>query len=247
MSKAAHSFWLDGGYDRDSVEACPHHPVHSWVTLRLGDVLENPRDPDEHMVISNAKPPGRRTKVERARLTEQARKMRAEGHAYEVIGPALGISPFTAAIYAPGGAVTQSLGGAPAARKRKRVRMAGEIRAARERVEQKERDRNRREAQAELERCDRSGLKPSWYPASVRQQSIDTSPASQTVIDELITEQKADDRWACSPFKRRTGWMASLDAPLTSDGYTKLDVLAAETGAVECEDDALAALMGERP
>jgi hypothetical protein len=51
VSKAADSFWLDGGYDRESVEACPHHPVHSWVTLRLGDVLENPRDPDERMVI----------------------------------------------------------------------------------------------------------------------------------------------------------------------------------------------------
>ena len=50
-TKAPGQFWLDGGYDRESVEACPYHPVHSWVTLRLGDVLENPRDPDEHMVI----------------------------------------------------------------------------------------------------------------------------------------------------------------------------------------------------
>jgi hypothetical protein len=44
-------FWLDGGYDRDIVEACPHHPFHHWVTLRLGDVLQHPRDPDERMVI----------------------------------------------------------------------------------------------------------------------------------------------------------------------------------------------------
>lgn len=50
-SKAAHPFWLDGGYDRESVEACPYHPRHNWIVLRLGDVLENPYDPDERMCI----------------------------------------------------------------------------------------------------------------------------------------------------------------------------------------------------
>lgn len=50
-TKAAHPFWLDGSYDRESVEACHYHPAHNWITLRLGDVLENPRDPDERMVI----------------------------------------------------------------------------------------------------------------------------------------------------------------------------------------------------
>ena len=50
-SKARDTFWLDGGYDRESVEACPYHPAHCWVTMRLGDVLTNPRDPDERMVI----------------------------------------------------------------------------------------------------------------------------------------------------------------------------------------------------
>lgn len=31
--KAAHPFWLDGGYDRESVEACHYHPAHNWITL----------------------------------------------------------------------------------------------------------------------------------------------------------------------------------------------------------------------
>lgn len=46
-------FWLDGGYDRDLVEACRYHPVHRWIVLRLGDVLAPAafRDPDELMVI----------------------------------------------------------------------------------------------------------------------------------------------------------------------------------------------------
>lgn len=50
---APHPFWLDGGYDRDAVEACPYHPFHHWIVLRLGDVLEPDacRDPDERMVI----------------------------------------------------------------------------------------------------------------------------------------------------------------------------------------------------
>jgi hypothetical protein len=46
-------FWLDGGYDRESVEACPHHPDHDWWEFRLGDVIEPDRlrDPDNRMVI----------------------------------------------------------------------------------------------------------------------------------------------------------------------------------------------------
>jgi hypothetical protein len=39
VSLAPHPFWLDGGYDFESVQACPHHPNHEWVTVRLGDVL----------------------------------------------------------------------------------------------------------------------------------------------------------------------------------------------------------------
>lgn len=50
-SLAKHPFWLDGGYDRDCVEACRLHPFHAWVTLRLGDVLRDPRDPDELFTI----------------------------------------------------------------------------------------------------------------------------------------------------------------------------------------------------
>lgn len=48
---ASHSFWLDGGYDFESVLACKYHPNHKWITLRLGDVLINPLDPDDLMVI----------------------------------------------------------------------------------------------------------------------------------------------------------------------------------------------------
>lgn len=50
-SLAKNSFWLDGGYDRESVEACKYHPNHKWIVLRLSDVLENPIDPEAHMVI----------------------------------------------------------------------------------------------------------------------------------------------------------------------------------------------------
>jgi len=52
--KARSPFWLDGGYDRDSVEACPYHPDHRWWTFRVGDVLENCRNPDELMTICAA-------------------------------------------------------------------------------------------------------------------------------------------------------------------------------------------------
>ena len=46
-------FWLDGGYDRDQVEACPKHPVHDWWIFRLGDVCAegSVHDPDEMMVV----------------------------------------------------------------------------------------------------------------------------------------------------------------------------------------------------
>lgn len=50
---APHPFWLDGGYDFDAVQACPHHPAHEWITVRLGDVLREGamRDPDELMTL----------------------------------------------------------------------------------------------------------------------------------------------------------------------------------------------------
>jgi hypothetical protein len=48
---APHPFWLDGGYDFHNVAACRYHPTHWWVDLRMGDVLANPRDPDEHLTI----------------------------------------------------------------------------------------------------------------------------------------------------------------------------------------------------
>lgn len=38
--KAKRTFWLDGGYDFDSVRGCPHHPEHKWWTFWLSDVLE---------------------------------------------------------------------------------------------------------------------------------------------------------------------------------------------------------------
>jgi hypothetical protein len=54
--KATDSFWLDGGYDRDQVEACPKHPVHDWWIFRLADVMHpdwmrGRRDQDERMVV----------------------------------------------------------------------------------------------------------------------------------------------------------------------------------------------------
>jgi len=50
-TKAKMPFWLDGGYDRKVVEACPYHPEHRWWTFRLGDVLESPGNPDEMFTI----------------------------------------------------------------------------------------------------------------------------------------------------------------------------------------------------
>lgn len=53
-TKAKHSFWLDGGYDRAIVEACIYHPMHRWWVFRVGDVVENCWRPDERMVICAA-------------------------------------------------------------------------------------------------------------------------------------------------------------------------------------------------
>lgn len=50
-TKAQHTFWLDGGYDRDQVDACPHAPRHAWRTVRVGDAVENVYDPDELLTI----------------------------------------------------------------------------------------------------------------------------------------------------------------------------------------------------
>lgn len=51
MSLAKTAFWLDGGYDFESVQACPYHPQHKWITLRLGDVLKHPGNPDERLTL----------------------------------------------------------------------------------------------------------------------------------------------------------------------------------------------------
>jgi len=55
--KSDRPFWLDGGYDFDSVQACRYHPAHKWMTVRLGDVLEefaHGRNPDERLTICAA-------------------------------------------------------------------------------------------------------------------------------------------------------------------------------------------------
>lgn len=57
MSKAAQPFWLDGGYDFDSVKACRYHPRHKWITIRIGDVLIEGAygcSPDERLTICAA-------------------------------------------------------------------------------------------------------------------------------------------------------------------------------------------------
>ena len=55
MSEGTAKFWLDGGYDRELVEACRLHPDHGWETLRLGDILRPdelpPHSPDEPMTV----------------------------------------------------------------------------------------------------------------------------------------------------------------------------------------------------
>ncbi len=51
MSKTKRRLWLDGGYDRNEVEACHYHPAHRWIVLRVGDVHPQPHAPDELMVI----------------------------------------------------------------------------------------------------------------------------------------------------------------------------------------------------
>ena len=43
--------WLDGGYDRDEVEACRYHPDHAWIVQRVGAMVEYPRDPDELLTV----------------------------------------------------------------------------------------------------------------------------------------------------------------------------------------------------
>ena len=54
MSLARHPFWLDGGYDREEVEACRFHPAHRWWVFKVGEVIDcerSGRDPNEWMVI----------------------------------------------------------------------------------------------------------------------------------------------------------------------------------------------------
>ncbi len=52
-SLSRHKFWLDGGYDFDSVKGCRHHPNHRWITVRLGDVIREGGcgNPDELMTF----------------------------------------------------------------------------------------------------------------------------------------------------------------------------------------------------
>lgn len=40
-------FWLDGGYDRDLVEACRAHPNHEWNTVLMKQIDAGYRWPDE--------------------------------------------------------------------------------------------------------------------------------------------------------------------------------------------------------
>jgi hypothetical protein len=55
VSLATRKFWLDGGYDRESVYGCPHHPNHRWWTFWLSDVLvPNAYGTDERMIICSA-------------------------------------------------------------------------------------------------------------------------------------------------------------------------------------------------
>lgn len=51
--EAGQKFWLDGGYDRELVDACPAAPEHDWWIFRLGDVVKHERwqNSDEHMVV----------------------------------------------------------------------------------------------------------------------------------------------------------------------------------------------------
>lgn len=53
MSLAPGPFWLDGGYDRATVDGCPHAPAHRWWEFHLGDVIQASAlsDPDEMMCI----------------------------------------------------------------------------------------------------------------------------------------------------------------------------------------------------
>lgn len=46
--------WRDGGYDRDEVEVCPHHPDHDWRIYRVGDLRPESRDPDEQIILCSA-------------------------------------------------------------------------------------------------------------------------------------------------------------------------------------------------
>ena len=47
--------WLDGGYDRDEVEACEYHPTHKWVIVKVADVardgLANPPYYDDDVMV----------------------------------------------------------------------------------------------------------------------------------------------------------------------------------------------------
>lgn len=39
--KAKRPFWLDGGYDYESVRGCRYHPHHRWRSYQLGELLHD--------------------------------------------------------------------------------------------------------------------------------------------------------------------------------------------------------------
>jgi hypothetical protein len=51
VRKLKSPIWIDGGYDRELVEACEHHPDHRWEVVRVGDAVAHPHNPDGVMVF----------------------------------------------------------------------------------------------------------------------------------------------------------------------------------------------------
>lgn len=54
MTLTRRPFWTDALIDPVTVAACPAAPRHRWVTLRLGDVLEAPHNPDELLTLCSS-------------------------------------------------------------------------------------------------------------------------------------------------------------------------------------------------
>jgi len=157
--------------------------------------------------------------------------MRAEGHTYEVIAEVLGIAPMTASMYAQetvglATAIRPASKSLPSGSERAaaRAELSARIRGEEQAEEQAERDKWRAEAEQELAMCRQLGTIPSWYPASQRLLTDPPpSPHAQEAIDQLAEEQAKDNLWATSAFKRRRGWMASLDEPVKKDESSDSD------------------------